>query len=49
MFFGTDYPFARAETVTQGLTAFGFSPATQVAIERDNALPLFPRLRQAGP
>jgi predicted TIM-barrel fold metal-dependent hydrolase len=47
MLFGTDYPFARAETVTQGLVAFGFSPAAQRAIERDNALELFPRLRSA--
>jgi predicted TIM-barrel fold metal-dependent hydrolase len=48
MLFGTDYPFARADTVTAGLSGFGFSPAAQRAIERDNALELFPRLRQAG-
>ncbi|MBI3049589.1 MAG: amidohydrolase [Acidobacteria bacterium] len=47
MLFGTDYPFTRAETVAQGLAKFGFSPAAQRAIERDNALELFPRLRQA--
>ena len=45
MLFGTDYPFARGETVAQGLAKFGFSPAAQRAIERDNALDLFPRLR----
>ena len=48
MLFGTDYPFARAETVTEGLTSFRFSAPAQRAIERDNALALFPRLRQAG-
>lgn len=48
MLFGTDYPFARADTVTEGLTNFGFSSAAQRAIERDNALELFPRLRPAG-
>jgi predicted TIM-barrel fold metal-dependent hydrolase len=46
--FGTDYPFARAETVTKGLTAFAFRPGDLRAIERDNALELFPRLRQAA-
>lgn len=46
--FGTDYPFARAETVTKGLTAFAFSPAELRAIDRDNALELFPRLKQAA-
>jgi predicted TIM-barrel fold metal-dependent hydrolase len=48
MLFGTDYPFTRADRVTQGLETFGFSPPALRAIERDNALPLFPRLRQTG-
>jgi predicted TIM-barrel fold metal-dependent hydrolase len=42
--FGTDYPFARAGTVATGLGAFGFAPGDLRAIERDNALALFPRL-----
>jgi predicted TIM-barrel fold metal-dependent hydrolase len=41
--FGTDYPFARGETVAKGLAAFGFSASDVRAIERDNALALFPR------
>ena len=47
MLFGTDYPFARGETVAGGLGKFGFSPAVLRAIERDNALALFPRLKTA--
>jgi len=44
--FGTDYPFAQAGTVAKGLAAYGFSPPTLRAIERDNALALFPRLKR---
>ena len=47
MLFGTDYPFARGETVAGGLAKFGFSPAALRAVERDNALALFPRLQTA--
>jgi 6-methylsalicylate decarboxylase len=43
--FGTDYPFAQAATVAKGLADFGFKPADLRAIERDNALELFPRLK----
>jgi predicted TIM-barrel fold metal-dependent hydrolase len=43
--FGTDYPFARANTVSQGLGAYGLSAADLRAIDRDNALTLFPRLK----
>jgi 6-methylsalicylate decarboxylase len=43
--FGTDYPFAQAGTVAKGLADSGFSPADLRAIERDNALELFPRLK----
>jgi 6-methylsalicylate decarboxylase len=43
--FGTDYPFAQAATVAKGLAEFGFKPADLRAIERDNALELFPRLK----
>lgn len=42
--FGTDYPFATAETDAKGLTDFGLSAGDLRAIERDNALQLFPRL-----
>jgi predicted TIM-barrel fold metal-dependent hydrolase len=43
--FGTDYPFAQASTVAKGLADFGFKPADLRALERDNALELFPRLK----
>lgn len=43
--FGTDYPFAQAGTVAKGLTDFGFAAADMRAINRENALPLFPRLK----
>ena len=45
--FGTDYPFVQAGTVAKGLAAYGFAAANLRAIERDNALELFPRLRRA--
>lgn len=44
--FGTDYPFAQAATVAKGLADSGFTPADLRAIERDNALELFPRLKR---
>ena len=44
MLFGTDYPFAQAGTVAKGLADYHFMPADLRAIERDNALELFPRL-----
>ena len=44
--FGTDYPFAQAGTVAKGLADHGFTPPDLRAIERDNALELFPRLRR---
>ena len=44
--FGTDYPFATAATNAKGLRDYGELSATDIrAIERDNALPLFPRLK----
>jgi predicted TIM-barrel fold metal-dependent hydrolase len=43
--FGTDYPFAQAATVAKGLADYGFRAADLRAIERDNALELFPRLK----
>ena len=42
--FGSDYPFARAEIVTKGLTDYRLPAADLRAIERENALRLFPRL-----
>jgi 6-methylsalicylate decarboxylase len=45
MLFGTDYPFAQAGAVAKGLADFGFKAADLRAIERDNALELFPRLK----
>jgi predicted TIM-barrel fold metal-dependent hydrolase len=44
--FGTDYPFARAETVAKGLNDYSFQPADLRAIERENSLQLFPRFRR---
>ena len=46
MLFGTDYPFAQAGTVAKGLADYHFMPADLRAIERDNALELFPRLKR---
>ena len=43
--FGTDYPFAQAGTVAKGLADYRFAAADLRAIERDNALELFPRLK----
>ena len=45
--FGTDYPFAQAGTVAKGLADYRFAAADLRAIERDNALELFPRLKRA--
>lgn len=44
--FGTDYPFAQAGTVAKGLADSGFAAANLRAIERENALELFPRLKR---
>ena len=44
--FGTDYPFAQAESVAKGLADYSFTPANLRAIERDNALDLFPRFKK---
>jgi predicted TIM-barrel fold metal-dependent hydrolase len=46
--FGTDYPFAQAGTVAKGLADYKFAAADLRAIERDNALELFPRLKGTG-
>jgi predicted TIM-barrel fold metal-dependent hydrolase len=41
--FGTDYPFVPVPATTNALGKYGFSPAELQAINRDNALRLFPR------
>jgi predicted TIM-barrel fold metal-dependent hydrolase len=41
--FGTDYPFVPVPATTNALDKYGFSPAELQAINRDNALRLFPR------
>ena len=43
--FGTDYPFARAATGRRDSNGFGFNADDLRAIDRDNALTLFPRLK----
>jgi len=43
--FGTDYPFNAAETVAKGLRDYGFSASDLRAIERDNAVALFPKYK----
>jgi predicted TIM-barrel fold metal-dependent hydrolase len=43
--YGTDYPFWDGRRVSEGLAKAGFSAAEQMAVDRDNALRLFPRLK----
>ena len=43
--FGTDFPYRPASEEVQGLAAYGFTPNDLMAIERDNAQRLLPRLR----
>jgi 6-methylsalicylate decarboxylase len=43
--YGTDYPFWDGRKVSEGLAKGGFSAAERMAVDRDNALRLFPRLR----
>jgi len=45
--FGTDFPFNSAAAVAKGLSEAGLKAADLHAIERDNALELFPRFRNA--
>jgi 6-methylsalicylate decarboxylase len=45
--FGTDFPFFSAGTIAKGLRDVGLSAAELQAVERDNALALFPRLKSA--
>ena len=43
--FGSDYPWGRTSANAAGLTSVGLSSADVRAIERENAITLFPRLR----
>ena len=43
--YGTDFPFRDGAEVNGGLAAYGFSAAELQAINRDNALRLWPRLQ----
>ncbi|HET7159190.1 MAG TPA: amidohydrolase family protein [Burkholderiales bacterium] len=43
--YGTDYPFWDGRRVSSDLAKGGFSAAERVAIDRDNAARLFPRLK----
>ena len=43
--YGTDYPFWDGRKVSDDLAKSGFSAAERMAIDRENAIRLFPRLR----
>jgi predicted TIM-barrel fold metal-dependent hydrolase len=43
--YGTDYPFWDGRKVSSDLAKGSFSPAERIAIDRNNALRLFPRLK----
>jgi predicted TIM-barrel fold metal-dependent hydrolase len=43
--FGSDNPFVPLSAGAQGVDAFGFTPEEATAINRENALRLFPRLK----
>jgi predicted TIM-barrel fold metal-dependent hydrolase len=45
--FGTDYPYRPASEAVDGLAAYHFSSADLAAIERENALRLFPSKRDS--
>jgi 6-methylsalicylate decarboxylase len=45
--FGTDFPFSSASEVAKGLRDVGLAASDLQAIERENALELFPRLKNA--
>ncbi|HSZ18989.1 MAG TPA: amidohydrolase family protein [Candidatus Acidoferrum sp.] len=44
--FGTDFPFFSASVIAKGLSEAGLTASDLHAIERDNALELFPRLKK---
>ena len=43
--YGTDFPFWDGRKVNEGLAKGGFTPSERMAVDRDNALRLFPRLK----
>jgi predicted TIM-barrel fold metal-dependent hydrolase len=45
--FGTDDPYIKVADVDQGLAALHLPLALRKAVDRENALPLFPRLKSA--
>jgi predicted TIM-barrel fold metal-dependent hydrolase len=45
--FGTDFPFSSAADVAKGLSEVGIGANDLQAIERENALALFPRFKTA--
>ena len=45
MLYGTDHPFRLGAEENAGLGQYGFSAADLIAIERDNALRLLPKLK----
>jgi predicted TIM-barrel fold metal-dependent hydrolase len=44
--FGSDYPFLPTVPAVKNMNRVKLPPATQQAIDRNNALKLFPRLRK---
>ncbi len=45
--FGTDDPYIRVAETDEGMRALHLDPKLRAAIDRENALPLFPRLKKA--
>jgi len=45
--YGTDYPFRSGAEVNAGIADYGFTPDDIRSIEREIALKLIPRLKQA--
>jgi len=43
--FGSDYPFRQVSDVVEGIARYKFTPEQRMAIERDNAFRLIPRLK----
>ena len=46
VFFGSDYPFLSATTAAKKMNQVRLAPAVKAAIDRKNALTLFPRLKK---
>ena len=43
--FGSDFPYRDAKEAVDGLTAYKFSAADQLAIDNGNALKMFPNIK----